>query len=237
MEQCIFILRHLLATETWKIWCETRILVSIGSLYVQHTHQQTGSDFVDRLIIDSLVCDLLDLLWRGLSNLNWRWTCLSLQTMVQLSGLQSKNFDFHLLESSPVLPPVQLPVLPSSAFIIRNGRSSRSPKTAPFVSLCDSRHSRSSPPVLLHMLSSAAMAACCTRRDMHAGGEDRQNQPIRSAGRQFAVHFYQSLSMDDKLAPMRGTWHPSNISNSKTKMALQQAFLFIDNLFRCYATS
>lgn len=60
----------------------------------------------------------------------------------------------------------------------------------------------SSPPVLLHMPSSAAMAACCTRRDMHAGGEDRQNQPIRSAGRQLAVHFYQSLSMDDKLAPM-----------------------------------
>lgn len=60
------------------------------------------------------------------------------------------------------------------------------------------------------------MAACCTRRDMHAGGEDRQNQPIPSAGRQLAVHFYQSLSMDDKLAPMHTDVGPDTPQTFRT---------------------
>lgn len=84
------------------------------------------------------------------------------------------------------------------------------------------------------------MAACCTRRDMHAGGEDRQNQPIPSAGCQLAVHFYQSLSMDDKLAPMHtdvGPDTPQTFRTQKLKTLKFQLQLFIDNLFRCYVTS
>lgn len=184
---------------------------------------------------------------KGLSNLNWRWTCLSRQTMVQLNGslllfivifsprtLISISWNRHP-SCSPSSPPalssygMDDPLapqrrLPSSHFAIHAIRLLPPPAVAlsPSYFIC----------CPAQRWQPAAPTETCTL----VARTGRTGQPDQQGAGSLFISISLFLWMTNQ-PPCVGPDTPQTFRTLKLKWQLQQALLFIDNLFRCYVTS